>query len=82
MIRWLKLALGIVLLLVPFAFVDWQATARALLQADLWPLVLALLVLVTNLPLSAFKWHLLLRVHGLRPGFPAATPSAHRAAIP
>lgn len=70
--RWLKFVAGGLLLLVPFAFVDWQATVDALLTADLGPLALALPLLTSNMPLSAFKWDLLLRVQRIRPGFPAA----------
>ena len=72
MAGWLKLALGAFLLLVPFAFVDWAPTFDALLSADLVPLAAAFLVLASNMPLSAFKWQLLLHVQGLRPGLPAA----------
>ena len=72
MVRTLKLALGALLLLVPLVFVDWAATADALLGAALLPLALALPLLALNMPLSAFKWSLLLRVQGMRPGFGAA----------
>ena len=60
--RWLKFAAGGLLLLVPFAFVDWRATADALLTAAIGPLALALPLLTSNMPLSAFKWNLLLHV--------------------
>ena len=72
MIRTLKLAFGVLLLVVPFAFVDWAAATDALLSAAVAPLVLALPLLTLNMPLSAFKWHLLLRVQGVRSGFGAA----------
>lgn len=72
MSRGLKLAAGLALLLVPFAFVDWAATLAALAGAAPLPLVLALLALSANIPLSALKWTLLLHVQGIRPGFLAA----------
>ena len=45
MSRGLKLAAGLALLLVPFAFVDWAATLAALAGAAPLPLLLALLAL-------------------------------------
>lgn len=72
MTRWLKFAAGGLLLAIPFAFVDWRATAAALLTAALLPLLLTLPLLVANMLLSAAKWDLLLRVQSIRPGFSAA----------
>jgi hypothetical protein len=50
-------------------FVDWRETLAVIQEVDPSLLCLALLILSANMPLSSYKWDLLLRVHDVRPGF-------------
>ena len=68
MIRWVKLAIGVGLLAALALSMDWRAIATALARADLVILATATLVLGLNMPVSSFKWGLLLRAQGIRPG--------------
>ena len=68
MIRWVKLAIGGGLLAALALTMDWREIGTALARADLSALVAATFVLGLNMPISSFKWGLLLRAQGIRPG--------------
>jgi glycosyltransferase 2 family protein len=68
MIRWMKLAVGIGLLAALAFTMDWREIGTALARADPFTLAAATLVLSLNMPISSFKWGLLLQAQGIRPG--------------
>jgi uncharacterized protein (TIRG00374 family) len=68
MIRWVKLAIGLGLLAALALTMDWREIGTALARADLGMLAAATLLLGLNMPISSFKWGLLLQAQGIRPG--------------
>ena len=68
---WLKLALGVVLLVLLGWLVDWPGTWRTLRHSDLSLVLLSAAVLVSALIVSTLKWERLVRFACGRLGFPA-----------
>jgi uncharacterized protein (TIRG00374 family) len=68
MVRWVKLAIGVGLLAALAVTMDWREIGVALARADILTLAAATFVLGLNMPISSFKWGLLLQAQGIRPG--------------
>ena len=68
---WLKLVLGVALLLLLGWLVDWPETWRTLRQSDPWLVLLSAALLVSALVVSTAKWERLVRHVCGRLGFPA-----------
>jgi uncharacterized protein (TIRG00374 family) len=59
---WIKLAVGVALLVLLGWLVDWRRTTDILLDSDLWLVVLSAAVLVLAIVVSTLKWARLLRI--------------------
>jgi uncharacterized protein (TIRG00374 family) len=57
---WIKLTISLALLAALFASVDWQSALVVLLKADATLLLVATIVLSTNMLISTWKWVILL----------------------
>ena len=68
---WLKLVLGVALLVLLGWLVDWPGTWRTLRHSDLSLVLLSAAVLVSALIVSTLKWERLVRFACGRLGFPA-----------
>jgi uncharacterized membrane protein YbhN (UPF0104 family) len=63
---WLKSSVTFGLLTLIVMHVHWNDVLQALRKPDLWMLVVVLVAMVMNVFISAYKWQMLLKIHGVR----------------